>query len=321
MEEHFQEFLKANYWNGKHVRSQMKKYAILTRRMGGTYSKTLKTLQRSWTRDVGKYWVRDRKIKRVIELYGQEEQRTDAWHAKRGSMITASEVGSIVEGTPSQRHEVLVRKLTPRVSEPERSTSLTNPLVWGTKFEPIAKRIFERDTNCKIADVSCVQHSSIPFLGASPDGIIKCPDDRERHNTLVEFKCPSSRKIGGEVPRSYYHQMQLQMLCTGVDECEYVEFQFKLVHYTEWKASTATKGMFMIFDDGRIEEWTGTGVQPEDARSAYWLLLGVHRDLVTLQPDWVELHYKKLDDFWTEVKRHREAGTMPDKPGLLKITL
>jgi hypothetical protein len=115
--------------------------------------------------------------------------------------------------------------------------------------------------------------------------------------------------------------MQLQMLCTGVDECEYVEFQFKLVHYTEWKASTATKGMFMIFDDGRIEEWTGTGVQPEDARSAYWLLLGVHRDLVTLQPDWVELHYKKLDEFWTEVKRHREAGTMPDKPGLLKITL
>lgn len=136
-------------------------------------------------------------------------------------MITASEVGNIVEGTPSSRHEVLLRKLVPQVQDEGRKGNfLTNPLLWGTKFEPIAKRIYERDTKCSIRDVSCVQHPTIPYLGASPDGVILCPDDRERHHCLVEFKCPISRKITGEIPKAYVHQMQLQMECTGVDECE-----------------------------------------------------------------------------------------------------
>jgi hypothetical protein len=96
----------------------------------------------------------------------------------------------------------MMRKLSPPKSETRNGTFLNNPLMWGTILEPIAKEQYELDTACAIKDVSCVRHRKYPFLGASPDGIILVPTDRERHHCLVEFKCPKSRKIGGEIPKA-----------------------------------------------------------------------------------------------------------------------
>ena len=316
----FQEFLVANNWHGVHVRKQMKRYAHLVRRMGGSYNKTYSELAQSWSREIGRYWVRDRCIRRVLRLYGNEEQRTDAWHAARSQMVTASEVCGVIDGTPSQRHEVMMRKLLPR-SDGGRSQNLRNPLVWGTVFEPIAKRIYEKDTKCTIKDVSCVRHSKIAFLGASPDGIVVCPDDRERHHSIVEFKCPISRKIGGDIPKSYYHQMQTQMECIGVDECEYVEFQFKLVYYSEWTDFKGVRGIFAQYDDGRILEWTSASGMIDDGTLAYWIMTGVHRDLVVREEGWLTKHLPVIDVFWKEVLQHRAANTFPEKQGILKLEL
>lgn len=316
----FQEFLKQTNWRGTHVRKQMKHYAHRARLAGGSYNKTYSELAQAWNRDQGKYWVRDRKISRVLRLYGQDDQRTDAWHAARSQMLTASEVGGVIDGTPSQRHEVMMRKLMPR-SDGGRSQSLRNPLVWGTIFEPFAKRVYERDTKCTIRDVSCVRHPKIEFLGASPDGIIVCPSDRERHHSITEFKCPISRPIGGDIPKAYYHQMQLQMECTGVDECEYVEFQFKLVYYSEWIDFKGEKGIFAQYDDGRIIEWTSTSGIIEDGSLAYWIMKGVHRDLVTKEEGWLAKHLPAIESFWKEVLQHRAAGTFPEKQGIMKLEL
>lgn len=316
----FLEYLKSTNWRGTHVRKQMKHYAHLVRAEGGSLNKTYSELAQSWSAEKGAYYVRDRRIRRVLSLYGQNDQRTDAWHTARSQMVTASEVGSIIDGTPSQRQEVLMRKLTPR-NDGGRTQHLRNPLVWGTIFEPIAKRVYERDTACKILDVSCVRHKSVEFLGASPDGIIVCPADRERHHCLVEFKCPISREIGGDIPKAYYHQMQLQMECVGVSECEYAEFQFKLVYYSEWMDFKGEKGIFAQYDDGRILEWTSSSGMIEDGSLAYWIMKGVHRDLVTKEEGWLAKHLPAIDAFWKEVLHHRSANTLPEKPGILKFEL
>ena len=60
--------------------------------------------------DVGKLWMRDRCFERTIRLYGKQDQRTDAWHTQRGTMITASEV-SKVWTSPASRLELLLKKL------------------------------------------------------------------------------------------------------------------------------------------------------------------------------------------------------------------
>lgn len=320
--ERFRLFLHQNLWNGKHVHKQMRKFALLEQRMGSHYKPMYRELVRAWNIEEGRYWVRDRNVRRAIRDYGGEEQRTDAWHAARSTMITASEVGAVIDGTPSSRYEVMMRKVAPNRGDSRGGTFLTNPMMWGTVLEPIAKRIYEKDTACAIQDVSCVRHRHIPFLGASPDGIVRTPADRERHHCLVEFKCPKSRKIGGEIPKDYVHQMQMQMACVGVDECEYAEFQFRVVFYTEWKdCMTKAKGILALYDSGKVEEWDKPPGPIEDGQLVYWILEGVSRDLVVRDPTWLPTHLPKLREFWNEVEKHRADGTQPEKPGVLKLEL
>jgi putative phage-type endonuclease len=267
----------------------------------------------------GRLWMRDRCYERVLRLYGANDQRTDAWHAKRSELITASEVYQIF-GSESARRDVMLRKLEPRVQGDGPGIPA---LLWGTRFEPVAKRLYEERTNCTIQDVSCVQHPRVSFLGASPDGlIVPTGDDPRRYGRLVEFKCPMSRKPSDEIPIGYWHQMQLQMECTGIDECEYVEFRFKQVGYTEWSRTTGTKGSFSVYEDGRVV-YDETEV-PEDAQVIYWILGSIKEDFVQKDPTWLSTHLPQLQAFWDEVLRHRAAGTKPDptpKPGLPALDL
>jgi putative phage-type endonuclease len=236
--------------------------------------------------DVGRLWIRDRAFERVLRLYGQNDQRTDQWHTKRGEMITASEVYKVF-GSEDARRELLLKKLEPPATSDSWKYNPIPALVWGTRFEPVAKKIYEYQTQCKILDVSCVQHPQHSFLGASPDGlIIPLADDPRRYGRLVEFKCPMSRAEKPEIPIAYVHQMQMQMECTGIDECEYVEFRFKQLGYNEWaKVSDKPKGAFGVYDDGRVVY--DVEIHTEDMQVVYWVLQSMKKDFVPKDPAWL----------------------------------
>lgn len=268
--------------------------------------------------EVGRLWLRDRAYERVLRLYGMNDQRSAQWHAKRGEMITASEVYKIF-GTPEARREVMLRKLEPPA--PSDGKAPAAPLLWGTRFEPVAKRIYEQDTNCKITDVSCVQHPIHTFLGASPDGLIVPNDeDPKRYGRLVEFKCPMSRALKDEIPVAYVHQMQMQMECTGIDECEYVEFRFKQVSYNEWCRAEGTKGSFVVHADGKVD-YDIADTENEESQVVYWVLTSIKKDFVVKDPNWLSDHLESLETFWAEVLRHRETGTLPEPTKIERPTL
>ena len=267
--------------------------------------------------ELGRRWTRDRNVKRVIRIYGQNDQRTAAWHSKRGQMITASELGAIFTGGETRRG-VMIRKLEP----PAPTTGPPcAPLIWGTRFEPIAKQIYEEETQCSITDVSCVQHPLHSFMGASPDGIIfpKGPRDT-RFGRLVEFKCPFSRVAKEGVPSAYIHQMQMQMECTGIDECEYVEFRFKQVYYAEWVAFQGRKGIFVIFEDDTVS-YTKDASWENEHQKVHWILQSVKKDFVPRDPAWLPKHFPDMKSFWDDVVKHREAGTKPPPPPSTTITI
>ena len=270
--------------------------------------------------DVGRLWLRDRAFERVLRLYGQNDQRTTQWHAKRGEMITASEVYKVF-GSTEGRKEVMLRKLEPPSTGDSAVSNPIPALLWGTRFEPVAKRIYEETTRCTILDVSCAQHPRYPFLGASPDGlIIPLDDDPKRYGRLVEFKCPMSRVEKPEIPIGYVHQMQMQMECTGIDECEYVEFRFKQVNYTEWSKSDKQKGVFAVYEDGKVVYDVET--HSEDYQMIYWVLQSVKKDFVPKDPTWLSDHLPQLQAFWDEVVQHRVNGTRPEeKPSLPTLEL
>ena len=264
--------------------------------------------------EVGRLWMRDRCYERVLRMYGANDQRTEAWHAKRSEMITASEVYGVF-GSESARREVMMRKLEPK---PPGEGNAVPALLWGTRFEPVAKKIYEERTQCTITDVSCVQHPRYTFLGASPDGlIVPNSDDPKRYGRLVEFKCPISRAMKAEIPPGYIHQMQMQMECTGIDECEYVEFRFKQVNYSEWVRSTEQKGMFTVYEDGKVVY--DKDIYEDTTQVIYWLLNSIKEDFVPKDPEWLPKHLEGLTQFWNEVLEHRKQGTLPSKTELKQV--
>jgi putative phage-type endonuclease len=267
--------------------------------------------------DVGRLWLRDRAFERVLRLYGQNDQRSDQWHAKRGELITASEVYKVF-GSEDARRELLLKKLEPPATADTWKHNPIPALVWGTRFEPIAKKLYEEETNCTILEVSCAQHPRIPFLGASPDGlIVPRGDDPKRYGRLVEFKCPMSRAEKPEIPPAYVHQMQMQMECTGIDECEYVEFRFKQVTYNEWAKSDKRKGAFGVYDDGRVVYEVET--HTEDMQVVYWVLQSMKKDFVAKDPNWLSDHLGQLQSFWDEVCTHRANGTRPSEKQIVSL--
>lgn len=270
-------------------------------------------------------------VRFLIDTYGQNDQRTAAWHAKRGEMLTASEIYKALPGaTAAQKHELIMSKLVPRVK-----TEGPGPraLVWGTRFEPIAKEIYCGDSNesMEIVDTTCVPHHTVPFLGASPDGIIVTKDvDSPRYGTLVEFKCPISRVFGDDtsIPDSYYHQMQLQMECTRLYKCEYVEFQFRMVNYTEWMDSKAPYKGFYAVDDADMNvkyrdlkdtrdpaTWRREVLETtDDWNIVYWTLEKYCVKHVDHQKDWLETNLPNMTSIWETIVEHRKNGTFPDHP-------
>jgi putative phage-type endonuclease len=268
--------------------------------------------------------------KTLLEKYGFDDQRTAEWHLKRGQMLTASEIyKGLAEATPAQRHELIMSKLVPREHIPPGQGP--RALLWGTRFEPIAKKIYcELQHKIHIADTTCIPHSEVPFLGASPDGVILTDDlNDSRYGKLVEFKCPISRQFTDQspVPNEYYHQMQLQMECTGIDECEYIEMQFKPLNYTEWVDCTAPyKSFYMIDQNGKVlykdytdptsvADWREKYVEEDNEyTTVYWMLNNWRSVTVKKQQNWLSQHLPSLTAVWEEVLKHRQNGTLPENP-------
>jgi len=275
--------------------------------------------------ELGRIWMRDRCVRRTIRIYGENDQRTTQWHTKRGEMITGSEVYKVFAGGETRR-SLIVGKL----EKPQSSGPAVGALVWGTRFEPIAKGIYEADTNCSIVDVSCVTHPVYPFLGASPDGIIFPKDDNiRRRGRLVEFKCPISRPETEGIPEDYVHQMQMQMECTGIDECEYVEFRFKKIFSSEWTKAEEPKGVFAVFDDETVvykdstplAEWRSALEERGEPQYVFWRLASIKKGFVAHDPNWIKSHIGELQATWDEVLFHRAAGTLPPPPPSKVMTL
>lgn len=267
-------------------------------------------------------------VKFLLENYGQNDQRTEAWLTKRGQMLTASEIyKALPDATPAQRHEIIMSKLQPKQFSTGNGA---RALLWGTRFEPIAKQIYSELNNLSIVDTTCVPHPTVSFLGASPDGIILTQDETDvRYGKLVEFKCPISRQFTNEtpVPKEYYHQMQLQMECTGLDECEYIEMAFKQVNYTEWVDSKAEyKSFFAILPDESVRykdmhdprkpaDWREDELKDvEDSVMCYWILNNWRSLTVNKQMDWLSSNLPSFESVWKEVQEHRNAGTFPVPP-------
>lgn len=154
---------------------------------------------------------------RALLARQQYEQRTPEWYEVRKGLMTASDAAGAL-GIPAYKGQRNVREnlLEQKVSGTFTGNHMTR---WGQQNED-AVRDRAMDSIGEVAwEVGLVVHETLPWLGASPDGVTNT-------GRLVEIKCPYKRvPVPNEVPHHYWPQIQVQLECTDLDECYFVQWQ------------------------------------------------------------------------------------------------
>lgn len=154
------------------------------------------------------------------------EQRSKEWYELRRGMLTASSLAcALGEDHFKSRDELILEK-----AEDKEKPFIPNPITeWGVKYEEIATKFYESLNNVKIIEFGLIPHPHFNIFGASPDGICSNDSPPEYIGRMLEIKCPPKRKFTKTVPKHYWYQMQGQLECCDLEECDFL--QVKLQEY------------------------------------------------------------------------------------------
>ena len=154
-------------------------------------------------------------------------QRTPAWFAERLGCATASRVADIVArtktGYSTSRANYEAELVGERITGHPAPSYSNVAMQWGADVEPQGRAVFAFLQNVEVVEVGFIKHPTIPWSGASPDGLVG--DD-----ALVEIKCPYQqavhlRTLLGQPPDSQYvKQVQYQLAVTKRRLCYLVSF-------------------------------------------------------------------------------------------------
>lgn len=158
------------------------------------------------------------------------DQRSPEWFAARLGKVTASRMSDMMARTKSgygagranYMAELICERLTGQGAE--RFTNAA--MQWGTETEPQARAAYAFLKDAEVEETGFAIHPDIPYLGASPDGLVSA-------DGLVEIKCPNTAThidtlLSDAVPQKYLLQMQTQMACTGRAWCDFMSFDPRL---------------------------------------------------------------------------------------------
>ncbi len=147
------------------------------------------------------------------------EQQSPEWFAVRSGKISASHAQAIAaQGKGIDTY--IIELMAEYYSTAEKESFSNKHTARGIEMEEQARTIYELDRGVDVQKVGFIEHSD--FVGCSPDGLVG--DDG-----LVEIKCPDDKAffkfmLDGKIDTGYEWQMQMQMLITGREWCDYVVY-------------------------------------------------------------------------------------------------
>ena len=166
----------------------------------------------------------------------QPEQRTKEWFDYRHNRITASDTAAAIDLNPYEPVESFILKKC----DPDHKFLDNENVYHGKKYEPIATLIYEYIYNIKVIEFGALPSEKYKILGASPDGICSCSSLDNKFSPMLgrmlEIKCTTTRHIytsgrihGNICPYYYYCQVQQQLECCDLEECDF--WQCKIIEY------------------------------------------------------------------------------------------
>lgn len=260
----------------------------------------------------GTQWIHDIQINDILtheNIKNQEkvekllqikcpEQRKPEWFAMRNEMITASDGGCVLGVNEHEpKYKFILKKVV-------GSTFKGNKYCYhGKKYENIATMIYEYRLNVSINNFGLIRHPIYKFLGASPDGIVGLYKHDKKHYTkyvgrMLEIKCPMTRKIemDGDIydicPIYYWVQVQLQLECCDLDECDF--WQCKITEYdskndfiNDTDPNESFRSKFSGFEKGCVIQLLPKKKMKDVLDFKYWDV--VYDDTIFIYPPKIEM--------------------------------
>jgi len=283
----------------------------------------------------GKSWVHDvqtdddissrdlqRRFKtfKKIQTIEYPAQRSPQWYAERDKGMTASAIGTALgDDHYSEPYHCILIKLRETFNNNENTYH-------GKKFEAIATLIYEYRLNVHVEEFGLCRHSVHTFLGASPDGIVSEYKFNQKNITnlvgrMLEIKCPTRRKINstGDVkgticPIHYWDQVQIQLACCDLDECDFwqcdiKEYPTKELFEDDTEPEEAFRSKTTKLEKGVMLQVLPTNKILPNSDPKYWQL--VYDDAKFIHPTEIEMTPTDCDK-WVEEKSKEIEKIMPN---------
>ena len=167
------------------------------------------------------------------------KQKSAGWVEARNT-IGASEVAALMGHSPFEtRKSLLLKKIQPV------SMQSNVACAWGSLFEPIARKYFEKKHSASVFGHSVTLnlakgHPLYKKVTCSPDGYFLSKDGSI---VLLEFKCPFKRKITTHrIPHHYTRQIQTGLAFSGekVNKRLFVDAYFRMCTLKQLEPSLNT---------------------------------------------------------------------------------
>ena len=243
-------------------------------------------------------------------------QRSPEWYAARNLRVTGSDAGCVLN---LNKHEPQFNFILKKVLG---STFEGNaPCYHGKKFEQVVTMMYELENDVSTVEFGLLPHDDISILAASPDGICS-PYKRDGKTSsslvgrMLEIKCPTMRKIkySGDIkdticPIYYWCQIQQQMECCNLDECDFIQCNIEEYNSRkEWLLDTSDecdyKSKKYGLERGVIIELIPLKLDKDDYKeyqgNTYLADLTVWNKTTFLYPPKIDMTLKELDEWVLE---------------------
>ncbi|MBD23696.1 MAG: hypothetical protein CMG46_01615 [Candidatus Marinimicrobia bacterium] len=226
-----------------------------------------------------------RRKDQVIKLQGLDlpKQRSEEWYQQRKQRLTASSLATALKSDKyKSRYELINDKIqdyTPYIKN--------DILEHGIKYEEIATQFYEHINNVNILEFGLIPHPEFTMFGASPDGICDNNSHDKYIGRMLEIKCPPKRKFTKSVPEHYWMQIQGQLQCCNLDECDFLQVKISEYNSEEeynmdkycidntlqfgYTSTEYPKGCIIVYTDGDDNKYLYPGLFKSNEELNQWI--------------------------------------------------
>lgn len=260
-------------------------------------------------------WERRAKIfeDTKIKSANMPAQKSEAWLTRRRMAWGGSEAGTVLNMNKHQaQYTIILDKVL-------GSTFKGNAACYhGNVFEDVIRMMYEYNNDVHSEEFSSMSHPTISMLAASPDGIVSpyCRDMKtptQLVGRMLEIKAPTMRKIkySGPIrdticPIYYWCQVQQQLECLDLDECDFIQCNIERYGGREdWLADTHPECDFRSMKYGNLRgvviEVIPTKLSECDYNEKGYLAdMTIWTKTKCLFPPKIDMSLKELDDWILE---------------------